>query len=202
MIMLKKLTTWLASNLSWLLIALLIFCNILLFRQNLQLKASVEDFTAKQKIQTGEKIEPFNASDIKNNSVQYNFDNGISKKIIFFSSTTCPFCKKQNPLWNEVVKQANNKKYEILEFFRDVEDKDKVFNYLKNNGVVKDDSDLSPKILFLKDEFLQKNKLNSTPITLIINENGVVEKTWFGLWNKAQIAEINDALDISIQPKS
>jgi glutaredoxin len=120
--------------------------------------------------------------------------------LILYSSTTCPYCKKQNPLWTEMIRQVDGKKYEVVELFRDLEDRDKVMNYLVNNGFIKDSSTPELKILFPNDAFLDKNKMNSTPLTLIVGKDGTVEKAWFGLWNKSTIADVNSSLGISIQP--
>ena len=87
----------------------------------------------------------------------------------------------------------------MLELFRDREDKSKVASYLNANGYELENS--SVKFLFLADEFLQENKLNSTPTTLLVNENGIVEKVWFGLWDKTIISEVNSSLGVSVQYK-
>lgn len=189
-----------ASVLSWVIIIILVLSSILLIRQNLQLRTTVEKLVAEQKIQIGEKFTAFNAVDLEDRPIEVNFNESKAKTILLFSSTTCPFCKKQNPYWNDVIKQIDYRKYQILEVFHEKEDKGKVIEYLKNNSLENEKSSL--RILFLADEFLRKNKLNSTPITLIIGENGIVERAWFGLWSKSTITEVNSSLEISIQPKS
>lgn len=188
------------SNMSWVLVAGLIFCNIFLVVQNLRLKDRVNGLIAEQKIQIGHKLDQFEAVDIKNTAVKINYDDSTPKRLILYSSTTCPYCKKQNPLWNEMIRQVDSQKYEVLELFRDLEDKEKVMNYLVNNGFIKNNSEPDLKVLFPNDAFLDKNKMNSTPLTLVVDKDGTVEKAWFGLWNKSTIADVNSSLGISIQP--
>lgn len=153
-----------------------------------------------QKIQIGQKLDQFDAVDIKNAPVKINFDAEAPKRLILYSSTSCPFCKKQNPLWNEMIRQVDGQKYEVLELFRDMDDREKVMNYLSSNGLMRDELPNGLRVLFPKDDFLDKNKLKSTPITLVVDKDGTVEKAWFGLWNKSTISDVNSSLGISIQP--
>jgi len=183
----------------WLILLALIVCNFLLIRQNLQLKADIKDLIAEQKIQVGAKFSEFKGVNLENNQIAFTYNQNKLKKIILYSSANCPFCKQQNPYWTEVIKQIDNQKYEVLELFRDREDKSKVASYLNANGYELENS--SVKFLFLADEFLQENKLNSTPTTLLVNENGIVEKVWFGLWDKTIISEVNSSLGVSVQYK-
>lgn len=186
--------------LSWIIVALLILCNVFLIKQNLQLKTTVEELAAQRKVQVGEKFSAFNGFNLENQPVTVDFNEGNAKTILLYSSTTCPFCKKQNPYWNDVIKQIDNQKYQVLEIFHEKEDKNKVFDYLRNNNL--DNGKSSLKVLFLPDRILQKYKLNSTPVTLIVGENGIVENAWFGLWNKSIITEVNSSLNVLIQPGS
>ena len=99
-----------------------------------------------------------------------------------------------------MIRQVDSQKYEVVELFRDLEARDKVMNYLVNNGFIRDSSAPELKVLFPNDAFLDENKMNSTPLTLVVGKDGTVEKAWFGLWNKSTIADVNSSLGISIQP--
>ncbi len=198
--MLENLNISKTTLLIWLIPCALLVCNFLLIRQNLQLRSDIAGLIAEQKIQAGEVFSEVKGVDLVNNPVSVSFNENKTKKVIFFSSTSCPFCKKQNPYWNEFIKQADPQKYEVLGIFNSREDKNNVAEYLKNNGFT--DEKLSFKVLLLGDDLLQKNKLQSTPITVVVGENGVVEKAWFGLWDKTIISEVNTSLGLSIQPKS
>ena len=190
------------STLSWLLVLLLLLTNIFLIRKNVILQLSLERFTNVQKVQVGEKFELFSPVDTDNKSFGVAFLKSGSKKVILFSSTTCPFCKKQNPLWNEMIKQIDVQRYEVFELFRDSEDREHVRQYLETNSVVQDRANSKPKLIFLGDDYLQMNKLTTTPMTIIVNEDGAVEKVWFGLWNPKTIREINTTFGISIPRES
>jgi peroxiredoxin len=193
--MFKKLTLPSLSVLSWVVVVILTLSNVLLIRQNGQLRAVLGELEAEQKIQVGDKLAPFRAAGLDGQSVEVRFGENEVKKVVLFSSITCPFCKKQNPGWNQLIHQIDRQKYEVLEVFRNRERPSQIAAYLRVNSP---DGD-SAKVLLTTDEFLQRAKLNTTPITLVVGRNGVVEKAWFGLWNDFSTAEVNSFLGTSIQ---
>jgi thiol-disulfide isomerase/thioredoxin len=184
------------SALSWVMVIILTACNILLIRQNSQLRSLVHEFESEQRIQIGEKLRPFRGADLNGKTEEVRFDEPEVRRIVLVSSTSCPFCKRQNPSWNQLAGQIDRRRYEVITLFRDREDRDHVAAYLKANGF--GNNSLMP-VFFVADEFFKESKLNSTPITLILGKDGVVEKAWFGLWDKHTIADVNSFLNISIQ---
>jgi peroxiredoxin len=184
------------ATLSWAIVIVLTLCNVLLIRQNYQLRAAVQDLESEQRVQVGDKLGPFRGADLEGKPVDIRFNEAGVRKVIMFSSTSCPFCQKQNPSWNQLIEQVDRRKYEVLELFREREAKSQVADYLKANGL---SNEGTARVLFVGDDFLKAKKLNSTPVTLIVGENGIVERAWFGLWNNSAIAEVNSSLDISIQ---
>lgn len=158
----------------------------------------MERANLERKIQIGEKFESFAPVDFDNVALGVDFLKGERKKIILFSSTKCPFCKQQNPMWNDLVRQVDERGFEVLELFRESENREKVRQYLVSNGVIQDFPNRTPKIIFLDDESLEKNKLVTTPLTVVLNEEGVVEKVWFGLWNPKIVKDVNRTLGTSI----
>lgn len=179
-------------------IFILIICNGFLIRQNWQLRADVEKLSLEQRVQVGENFGDFKAVDPENKPVTINSEAGI-KKVILVSSTSCPYCKKQNAYWIECLKQLDPAKYEAVVLFNEREERQAVDNYLTRYGYFA--GELSLKVLFSADDMLQKYKLRSTPMTLVIDENGAVEKVWLGLWDRPKIAEANSFFHISITGK-
>jgi len=192
--MFKRLKIPSLSALSWVVAVILTLCNVLVIRQNWRLRAMVRELESEQKIQIGDRLLSLRAADLDGKPVEVNFDQNDVRKVVLFSSVTCPFCKKQNPRWNQLIQQIDHRKYEVIELFRDREARSQVAAYLRANGT----SSESIRVLLIADDFLNKAKLNSTPLTLVVGKNGVVEKAWFGLWNESAVAEINSYLDISI----
>ena len=180
------------SLISWLMIVGLVICNVVIIRQNLELRETVERQELEKRVQIGDSFNEFQAVDDNNKSINLVSSKPL-KKILFFSSTTCPFCLKQNPYWTQVAAQTDFDKYEIFTLFNDREEHIKANEYLKQNGYT---SSVQP--LYSNGEILQKYKLNGTPATVIINENGVVEKSWSGLWDKTTVSEVENYFHIKI----
>lgn len=184
------------SVLSWVVVVMLTLCNVLLIRQNSQLRTAVHKLESEQRLQIGDKLGSFKGTDLDGNVMEVNFNANNLKKVVLFSSISCPFCKKQNPKWNQLIEKIDRQKYEVVELFRDKEPRNQVATYLKANSF--SNGDLI-KVFLVGNEFLKEEKLNGTPITLIVGQNGVVEKAWFGLWDESATSEVNSSLDISIQ---
>lgn len=190
----KKLAT--PAALSWAMAVALVLCNALLIRQNLQLRALTRKLEAEQRVQVGDKFGLLTGAGLDGKAAEVRFDEHGRKKVFLFSSTSCPFCKQQNPMWNQLIEKIDQGKYEVVEIFRDRESVSRVAAYLKANGF---SDEASAKIFLMGDEPLREVKLNSTPITLVVGANGAVEKAWYGLWNSSMTAEVNSFLDVSIQ---
>jgi len=184
------------SAVSWVLVAMLTVCNVLLARQNQKFRALVQEMESEQKIQIGDALGPLSASDLSGQPTVVRFDENKLGTVVLFSSTTCPFCKKQNPNWNRLIRDVDRAKYDVVELFRANETRSQVAGYLRTNGL---DNEAAVKFFFVAEDFLKQKKLNTTPITLIVGRNGLVERAWFGLWNPSQLAEVNSSLSLSIQ---
>lgn len=183
------------SALNWLVLIGLIICNIVLIKQNIELRETVERQEREKRVQVGDRFGEFTAFDNKNESVNF-ISNKPTKNLILFSSTTCPFCNKQNPYWIQLAKQINAENYKIYMLFNDDEEIPKVEQYLEDNGFTIAENQIT--VLFSDNEMLQKYKLNGTPTTLVVNESGTVEKSWSGLWDKTKISEAENYFHIVI----
>ena len=191
--MLKKLK--IESSLIWVIITGLIICNGVLIAQNIKLRQVVERQYNEKRTQVGDDFNGLKVSDENRKSIEISSSESI-KKIILFSSTECPFCKKQNPFWVQLIDEIDDKKYTVFILFNDGEENSKVNEYMKSAGYL--NTKKLAKSLFSDSETLQKYKLNGTPATLVIDENGIVEKVWTGLWDKTKIAEVEAYFRITI----
>jgi peroxiredoxin len=194
--MLKNLKLPSLAILSWVVVAILTLCNVLLMRQNSQLRTTVHKLESEQRIQAGDRLDSFTGTDLEGKPVEVKFDDNNLKKVVLFSSISCPFCQKQNPKWNQLIEKIDRRKYEVVELFRDNESRNQVAAYLKANSLSNEDL---VKVFLAGNKFLKEEKLNGTPITLVVGQNGVVERAWVGLWDAAALTEVNSVLGLSIQ---
>ena len=188
----------LVSSFVWILLALLTLCNAFLLWQNHNLKNEIARLTEDSKVQIGEDFKNFSAVDIDSNPTSWNVAQK-PKKIVLFFSTTCPYCKKQNSYWTDLIKSVDNSKYEVFAVFNRREEIEAAKEYLESFGY--HDLVLSVKVVFSEGENLEKYKLKSTPTTLVLDENDRVEKAWIGLWSPNILAEANSFFNTSIPKK-
>ena len=154
----------------------------------------VDELNSERTVKIGDEFTDFKAFDAENRPL--NFGLSKNKKVILFTSTSCPFCKKQNPYWLQMLRQIDSRRYEIVEIFNAGEERPAVSNYVNSIG---HSTIPNLHVLFSESETLQKYKLNATPTTLVLNEEGFVEKVWNGLWDKSKVKEVNSYLNLSVQ---
>jgi len=154
--------------------------------------------SAESKVQVGEDFSGFKAVDIDNKPATLD-STSKTKKVIFLFSTTCPFCKKQNSYWTELLNTFDASKYEVFAVFNRTEELETVDEYFDTFGYK--NSGTSIRILFSEDETLEKYKLKSTPTTLVLDENDRVERAWIGLWSAGVLSEANSFFNTSISKK-
>jgi thiol-disulfide isomerase/thioredoxin len=158
----------------------------------------MQALSAESKVQIGDDFIGFTAVDINNKPAVLD-SASKSKKIIFLLSTTCPYCKKQNAYWTELLNTFDASRYEVLAVFNRKEELKTVDEYFETFGYK---NTVTPvRILFSEGETLDKYKLKSTPTTLVIDENDRVEKAWIGLWSPLIISEANSFFNTSIAKK-
>ena len=52
-------------------------------------------------------------------------------------------------------------------------------------------------VLFVPNKVLESYKLTITPITLVVNNNGEVEKSWLGKWDLDTLSTASSFFDVS-----
>lgn len=185
----------LTTGFVWILLPILVLCNGLLIWQNWSLKNEVRELSAETKVQVGEDFSGFTAVDMDNKPATLD-QTSKTKKIIFLFSTSCPYCKKQNAYWTDLLKTVDASKYQVFAVFNHREELAAVNEYFDSFGYKKLETPV--KLLFSESETLDKYKLKSTPTTLVLDENDHVEKAWIGLWSPGGLADANSFFHTSI----
>ena len=189
-----------ASQKSWLsigLIVILCVVNLLLIKQNLDLRkqlaagARTIDLT-KNFLQPGDVVTPVTATDLNGRPYQLDYKTDGRQRLILFFSPNCPYCQQQSPLWRDLLEKIDSNRFNVVGVVSDREDKLLVSAYADGAGYSKTKTPLP--LVFFDSESLGSYKLTATPTTLLINDAGKVEHTWVGKWNETQAMEVADAL--------
>ena len=186
---------------SWLSIGLiLILCvvNLLLVRQNLDLRqqlaagARTIDLTTNS-LQPGDVVAPVTATDLDGRPYQLDYKKDGRQRLLLFFSPNCPYCQQQSPLWRDLLDKVDSQRFTVIGVVSDREDKRLVSAHAEGAGYFKTKTPLP--LVFFDSESLGSYKLSATPTTLLINEDGRVEHAWVGKWDETSAKEVAAALE-------
>lgn len=169
---------------------MLLITNLFLVFQNLGLRATLKKFEPVG-VEEGDIFQPFQARDLAGNIVKLDYDKNDSKKILLFFKTTCGYCHKLMPYWKELIENIDHSKYEITVIT--TEDNVREINdYAKKYNVE------NWKILSVNSDDAQKAKLLVTPITIVLNDKGVVENVWTGMWQNKELTSVSNYFSVDL----
>ena len=181
-----------SSQKSWLsisLIVLLCSVNLLLIKQNLDLRkqlaagARTIDLT-KNLLQAGDVVTPVTATDLEGHTYQLDYKKDGRQRLILFFSPNCPYCQQQSPLWRDLLDKVDSNRFTVVGVVSDRADKQLVSAYADEAGYFK--TKIPLPLVFFDSESLGSYKLTATPTTLLINESEVVEHAWVGKWDETR----------------
>jgi hypothetical protein len=90
----------LVSIAPWAMLIVLAAVNALLIRQNLQMRARLDQLKPKT-LQPGDKVESFSAQGLHGESINMNYM-GETKRVLLYFTPACPYCQEQFPYWQEI----------------------------------------------------------------------------------------------------
>jgi peroxiredoxin len=163
--------------------------NVLLIRQNLQLRAALSRYEP-DAVQPGDKLPSFSAKGPTEESVQMVYSGQGPQRVFLFFTPPCPYCRKQFTYWQEILEKVDRNRFEVWGLVSDSEDRNKIEEYLRSVGCGAD-SPTPLRVAFIPNDILRSYKLTSTPTTLIVANDGTVERSWLGRWNASTIDNAN-----------
>jgi len=179
------------------LVVMLCIVNVLLIKQNLDLRrqlaagARTLDLTTNV-LQPGDIVTPVQATDLNGRpyNLQYNKD-GRHRLLLYFSPN-CPYCQQQTPLWRDLLNHVDGSRFTVVGVVSDREDKESVSAHANGAGYFNTKTPLP--VIFFDNESLGTYKLTATPTTLLIDDDGRVEYAWVGKWDDGRVREVAAAL--------
>lgn len=86
--------------------------------------------------------------------------------------------------------RADKAQFQVIGLVDEAEDRTKIEEYLRNVGCSQD-AQTPLRIAFISKDVRDSYRLNATPITLIVANDGTVTKSWPGKWQEAETADAN-----------
>ena len=167
----------------------LIISNVLLLRQNLQLRAQITG-TQPVVLQPGDKVPEFAAVNLNGENVDVKYKGEGPKRILLYFTPTCPYCREQFAYWREIIGRADSSRFEVLGLARTAEDKSRLEDYLRLVNCASD-SQTPLRIALIPEAVRRDYKFSATPITVIVANDGTVEKQWVGRWDAQAVTDAN-----------
>lgn len=113
----------------WLLLIMLAGANVLLIRQNLQMRRTIKGLEP-QRLKAGERVQPFTAPGMNGEPVEVSYRGAGPKQVLLFLTPTCTYCQQQAPYWRELLARIDAARFEVIGLADQNEDRTKLQDYL------------------------------------------------------------------------
>lgn len=179
----------LSQALLLLLITGLCIANWLLIKQNRTLKAAITHGARQPEfLKQGQQVPPLAAKNLSGQRQVLNYADH-AKTVLLVFLTQCEACERSLPYWREIAAACARNQYQIFGISLDNAAKTKAF--LTSQG-------LSLETLVDVDAATSEAyKLTLTPQTIVIDNNGKVERIWPGTFGKETKLEVEKYFGVS-----
>lgn len=154
-----------------LVILILTVTNVFLLRQNRSLKAAMA-LNSPASLQEGTLLPSFTANTILGQRRTVDFS-ASEKTVLLVFQADCPACEHIVPLWKDLKVDCDRRQFQV--FGISLDNQAKTNSFLTSKGL-----DLE-SFAGLDAAFKDRYGLRETPLTIVINRTGTVEKVWAGL---------------------
>ena len=140
-------------------------------------------------LEPGDEVPGFSARTLSDPNLSVDFANG-SKTVLLVFQPQCPACEIAVPYWLEIAAAGKRDKYQV--FGITLGDAPKTAAFLASSGL-----DVET-FVDLNAEMKRAYKLNLTPLTVVIDNAGKVEKIWPGAFNRETKPDVERYFGISV----
>jgi peroxiredoxin len=168
----------------WSMVIILAVSNVLLLRQNLQLRKVLKTFEPDQ-LKAGDKLESFSALGLNGENIAINFAGDAPRRVLLFLSPNCPYCREQFGYWKRIIDMAPVKGFQVVAVAMNSEDRSRLSAYLTSMGCPTSSKTFS--VALIPEEVRQKYKFSTTPTTLVISSDGKADAVWSGLLKSSDV---------------
>jgi peroxiredoxin len=182
----------------WVLLASLAAANVLLIRQNLQMRRELGKYQP-HALKAGDRVPPFSAAAADGSPFEVSYAGQGRKRVLLYFTPTCPYCRQQFAYWREMIERIDGNSFEVIGVVSQAEDRAKLQDYLTSMGCAPG-SRTPLRVALVPDAVRDRYMLNSTPITLLIDNDGTVKQTWVGKWADGDAITVGSLLGLTFAP--
>ena len=168
----------------WGMVVILAVSNVLLLRQNLQLRNLLKKFEP-DRLKAGDKLESFSALGLHGENIVINFESDEPRRVLLFLSSDCPYCRDQFGYWKRIIDEAPVKGFQVVAVAMNSEDRSKLAAYLNSMGCPTDSKTF--RVALIPEEVRQRYKFSITPTTLVVSSDGKADAVWSGLLKSSDV---------------
>lgn len=165
-------------------VIILAVSNVLLLRQNLQLRNLLKKFEP-DRLKAGDKLESFSALGLHGENIAIDFASDGPRRVLLFLSSDCPYCREQFPYWKRIIDMASVKGFEVVAVAMNSEDRSRLAAYLNSMGCPTGSKTFS--VALIPEEVRQRYKFSITPTTLLVSSDGKAEAVWNGVLKPSEV---------------
>ena len=169
-----------------LLIGLLIV-NVLLLKQNRDLKAVAEQYTPKV-LSTGDKVPSFTATTTAGIRKRIDFLDG-SKTVLFVFSPDCGACELVTPTWRRIEDACRSGRCQVFGISTGGDDATKSFVEKHRLTAIETFANVDTTMR-------ESYRISATPLTVVIDAKGNVDQVWLGAFDALTEKQIDDYFGI------
>lgn len=133
-------------------------------------------------LQPGDHVQSFVAVDLNGKLTTIDYQDNARKIVLLVFSTECAVCEKNIVFWNDLFAQADSHHYRIMGIAKNDLVELKLFAESMNIKF--------PVLVSNELSFWWSYKLYRLPQTIVIDEQGVVERIWQDVLSKPEIEKI------------
>jgi peroxiredoxin len=161
----------------------------LLVQENRKLRSALKAPRGPIKIlNPQEKVPPLVAIDQKGEEVKVEYPSS-KKTVLFWFSAACPSCEHNLEFWKEIYQKHSSARLRVFGVTKSGEEKAKEFV---------DKFQLEFPVLIVSDfSLLDQYRVEVIPQTMLIDNNGIVQKVWPGPLSESYKREIEEMLTSS-----
>jgi len=178
-----------------LLMLILVALNIILVKQNRDLKTSMNAHPGRpEDIRSGTAVPALEGKDLNGNTFTISYGADRRKTVLLSFSPQCGICDMNMPNWEAIIKGVDKNAFRVAAVSL-VTEGTKEYIARHNFGD-------TPLMAEIKAEGRSAYKFHSTPQTVLIDASGKVEKVWTGLVRGEMRKEIEQALGVKLPAES
>lgn len=162
--------------------------NVLLIKQNRDLKALIARGQP-EFLKPGQQVATLAADTLSGQRRVVDYGSR-PKTVLFVFSPQCSACERTAPYWRKVVEASFRNQYQV--FGVSLGDATRSNSFLDSNG-------LKLETLFdIDPETRAAYKFTLTPLTIVVDSNGRVEKIWPGAFSQQTKPDVEEYFGISV----